>query len=45
MKNFYEKPILSVLYFNEQDLITESPSEFDGTGYIRDDWYTGWEAV
>ena len=45
LKNLYKKPIVSLLYFDEQDLITESPSEFDGVGYIPDDWYTGWSVV
>ena len=42
MKNDYQKPTLQIEYFEEKDLITESPSEFDGVGYIPDDWYEGW---
>ena len=39
MKNIYEKPIVSLLYFDECDLITESPSDFDGTGTIPENWW------
>ena len=45
MKSSYEKPILMIEFFDEKDLITESPSNFDGVGYIPDDWLEGgWNA-
>ncbi len=42
MKRIYEKPLLVIEYFGEEDLITESPSEFDGVGYIPEEWMSGW---
>lgn len=45
MKGMYKKPVLQIEYFEEKDLITESPSNFDGVGYIPDDWLEGgWNA-
>ena len=45
LKSSYEKPILMIEFFDEKDLITESPSNFDGVGYIPDDWLEGgWNA-
>lgn len=44
MKSIYEKPLLMIEYFEEKDLITESPSNFDGVGYIPDEWMGGWNA-
>ena len=44
MKTSYEKPSIVIEFFEEKDVITESPSEFDGVGYIPDEWLSGWNA-
>ena len=42
LKSIYEKPSVVIERFEETDLITESPSEFDGVGHIPDDWFVDW---
>ena len=37
----YCTPVLQVETFDERDLITESPSNFDGVGFIPEDWFFG----
>ena len=39
MKNIYQKPIITIEFFDEKDIITESPSSYDGTGSIPDGWW------
>ena len=39
MKTIYEKPVLLIEYFEEQDVVTASL--VDGLGEIRDDWWFG----
>lgn len=39
MKSIYEKPILTIEFFEEQDVLTTSNA--DGLGEIRDDWWMG----
>ena len=34
----YQRLILQIELF-ESDIITESPSSYDGTGYIPDSWW------
>ena len=41
----YVSPKVVTLWFEASDIITESSSEFDGVGYIPDDWFVGWNAV
>ena len=40
----YIPPVILVDTFMETDVITESPSEFDGVGYIPDEWLGSWNA-
>ena len=44
LKSIYEQPSVVIERFEETDLITESPSEFDGVGYIPDEWLGSWNA-
>ncbi|MBR2903240.1 MAG: hypothetical protein IKC37_01200 [Clostridia bacterium] len=43
-KRKYVAPVAIVELFEEVDLITESPSSYDGVGYIPNEWYNGWLA-
>ena len=40
----YVAPNLQVEWLDEEDIVTASPSEFDGVGYIPDTWFFGLDA-
>ena len=40
----YVTPVLVVDLFDGADLITESPSNYDGVGFIPGTWDNGWHA-
>ena len=43
-KEKYSTPVVIIETFDKADIITESPSDFDGVGYIPEEWTQGWNA-
>jgi len=39
LKSIYQKPIMTIEFFDEKDVMTVSNT--DGLGFIRDDWWIG----
>ncbi len=39
MRKIYQEMLIEIEFFQEEDIVTASPSGYDGTGEIPDWWY------